>query len=824
MRSLRSAVLGAVVLIGLLDPARAAAQAGSTVTPDRLTYVVNKDLAGERWTITMNLASVDPPRLINVTGNVFRPGGGPPSFIWCQIRSDSSGSLGDPNSTFALRCYGTDACGSTATACAREDWRLIADRVEISASFFLPGGAGFKPASEAPKPFAISGAAAETPPAAPAQTGARGATLPPDATQFLVNKDIGATRWSISLNLVPSQPGEDPLDSETLIDRLNRGRIDNRILSVTGNVFPPGGGEPQFVFCQELADSQGDLGNPSSEFLFSCVGTDACDRTPEECAREEWRDIPDGERLPLPASFFLPDGGLPAPPLSDSDLIVIGRTSYPPAIVVGNYDGVSSLGVPAGACAVGQSCTASVGTCAQVTGRLVETEAGCGCQVDEVPPECILCGGSSSCGGECEYAAGGGTARGRCLPFSSTSSDCACFATDPENPATIGICGGSLNATCPENRCCADDPRDGCDPARGDEECAGVCVASGGCDPTDSSCGLCLDQRGANGGQCGGGVLEPSQDCCADTGFCESCFCESGATCVTDGANDRCCPTSAPLYCPINNLCIPDGGDCCPNGKYCGVGYECAQDDQTCCPTAQPWFCERNSICVPEGAVCCTGTTFCPGGQFCANDGSCIPAGQVACGRDGFYCGPGQICVPVGDGFRCETPTDECPNGLFCDDGYVCTTNPDGCCLADLPTVCGDSCFAAGASCCDNGTVCGAGFTCTSVEDYCCPVDTPYLCPGTDVCAPDPRQCCGDGRYCTEAGFVCTIDPDYCCPSDTPVLCPNRRDCAADLSLCDGVALGQVSKVMREPEVPAGANRASPALTDGTAMRPSRAR
>jgi len=65
-----------------VHPSRASAQAGSTVTPDRLTYVVNKDLAGERWTITMNLAAADPARLINVTGNVFRPGGGPPS---CRI-------------------------------------------------------------------------------------------------------------------------------------------------------------------------------------------------------------------------------------------------------------------------------------------------------------------------------------------------------------------------------------------------------------------------------------------------------------------------------------------------------------------------------------------------------------------------------------------------------------------------------------------------------------------------------------------------------------------------------------------------------------------
>lgn len=140
------------ILASLLLPGLAMAQAGSTVTPDRLTYVVNKDLAGERWTITLNLASVDPPRLINVTGNVFRPGGGPPAFIWCQIRSDSTGSLADPNSVFSLRCSGTDGCDSTATSCAREDWSLISDRVDLPASFFLPAGVSFAARQSADSP------------------------------------------------------------------------------------------------------------------------------------------------------------------------------------------------------------------------------------------------------------------------------------------------------------------------------------------------------------------------------------------------------------------------------------------------------------------------------------------------------------------------------------------------------------------------------------------------------------------------------------------------------------------------------------------------
>lgn len=816
-RVVPASIFWAILACPLVMPARVCAQAGTAVTPDRFTYIVNKDLAGERWTITVNLASVDPPRLISVTGNVYRPEGGPPSFIWCQIRSDSSGSLSDPDSAFALRCYGSDACSSSATACARTEWRLIAERVDIAAGFFLPGGAGFRAGEASPRESRRDGAAAALhltpgPAAAPAQNPSRGATLPPDGSQFLVNKDVGSLRWSISLNLVPSLPGTGPLDSQTIIDQVNRGRLDNRLLSVTGNVFPPDGGEPQFVFCQELSDSRGDLADPASEFVFSCVGTGACERTPEECSREEWRDIPGANRLVLPAGFFLPEGGLPPPPLSDPVLIVIGRTSDPPSLLVSAFDTTTSQGTAAGGCAAGQPCSVPVGSCPAVTGRLVDDGSGCACLIEDVPNECILCdGGSSSCGGECQYSVRGRTARGRCLPFSSSSTDCACFATDPSNPATIGICGGSLNATCPEGRCCADDPRDGCDPARGDGECAGICVDSGGCDATASQCGICVDQRGATGEICGGTELEPGQDCCADTGFCTNCFCEAGATCVSDASADRCCPTSDSLYCPTSNLCIPDGADCCPNGNYCGAGYECTPS--VCCPTARPWQCVTTPTrCGPEGLVCCDSGGFCPSGQTCGSDGrSCIPAGLVDCGN-GNSCGPGQLCVSSDDGLFCDTPTRQCPNGNRCPAGSVCSSAGESCCPEDTPIRCGAGCFATGVSCCDTGAVCAPGYTCTSDPSTCCPVERPFLCPGSRTCTADARQCCGDGRACND-GFVCTIDPDRCCPAEAPLLCPNRVTCQSDLSLC-GRAPGALAAPFSAAE-PAGSRPASPSLGTG---------
>ena len=141
-------VIGSV-FVALLAPALVRAQSGSTLTPDRLSYVVNSDVGAERWTINLNLASLDPQRSINVTGNVYRKGQSP-SFVWCQERADSTGTLDNPSSIFRLRCSGASACGGTATGCARNQWSIIADLVEIPASFFLPArGNGIARASAA---------------------------------------------------------------------------------------------------------------------------------------------------------------------------------------------------------------------------------------------------------------------------------------------------------------------------------------------------------------------------------------------------------------------------------------------------------------------------------------------------------------------------------------------------------------------------------------------------------------------------------------------------------------------------------------------------
>jgi len=513
-RFVRSATLAIVALLGTLD-ARAQSPAGSTLSPDGRSFLVNKDLGNERWTINVNLYGNDPGNVINVTGNIFRADGGPASFVTCLVRSDSDGTLTDPDSLFRLSCSGSDACTTTAEACARDAWTPIADDVSVPASFFLPpGGIGafLFPASGAshsalaragwspPRALAVERGVAErlaawarvaytsfrawmvqqrgadflAPRTALAGgTSSRGATLTLDRYNFLVTKDVGAERWSISYAFEPSISAE--------------GLVVDRFLSVTGNVYQPDGSPPSFVYCTQRADSTGTLSDPTSEFRFSCSGASACAATASECAETGWSLISDDIRLQ--ASFFLPVGGLPATPTSDPEIVIIGRTSDPPAIIV-PID-ASSLSAPdaagpAGTCNNGAPCSvATLGSCEDVPGVVVElSTGGCGCGVDEPDPSCIGCGGGATgqCGGDCAFAAGGATARGTCLPFDYESEECACFAIASGSEQTVQGCGGVIDVSCPDAGCCANDPRGSCDPQEGLVECPGICVPGGtGC-------------------------------------------------------------------------------------------------------------------------------------------------------------------------------------------------------------------------------------------------------------------------------------------------------------------------------------------------------
>ena len=363
----RIAALAVVAVLAARD-AHAQAPSGSTLSPDARSFLVNKDLGNERWTINVNLFGSSPADIINVTGNIFRADGGPASFVTCLVRNDSTGTL---------------------------------------------------------------------------------------------------------TSLTPTISDE--------------GLVVDRFLSVTGNVYQPDGSPPSFVYCTQRADSTGTLSDPTSEFRFSCSGASACASNASECAETGWSLISDD--IPLQASFFLPVGGLPATPASDPEIVIIGRTSDPPSIVVpidaSSLTAPDAAG-PAGTCNTGAECILPIlGSCLDVTGSVVELESGgSGCAVQDPDPSCIGCGGGATgqCGGDCAFPVAGATARGTCLPFDYESEECACYAIEAGGEQTVQGCGSVIGVSCPDAGCCANDPRGSCDPLGGLVDCPGVCVAGGaGC-------------------------------------------------------------------------------------------------------------------------------------------------------------------------------------------------------------------------------------------------------------------------------------------------------------------------------------------------------
>lgn len=109
-----------------------------------------------------------------------------------------------------------------------------------------------------------------------AQAGPRlsGLQITPDLKTVLVNKDVGAERWAISLNADGT---------------------------VTGNVFLRDGSPPTFIWCEELVELRTD-----TEMTLSCFGADPCVAAP--CDVDEWEFIAD---VPLPISFFEPPTSQP---------------------------------------------------------------------------------------------------------------------------------------------------------------------------------------------------------------------------------------------------------------------------------------------------------------------------------------------------------------------------------------------------------------------------------------------------------------------------------------------------------------------------------
>ncbi|MBY0279956.1 hypothetical protein K2Z84_31860 [Candidatus Binatia bacterium] len=527
---MRSAAFFLLLLTSILgNVARASGQtAGVTMTPDRLHLLVNKDLGAERWSISMNLSANDPTRIVSVTGNVYRSDDETVSFVHCAARPDSTGSLSDASSAIRFTCRGMGGCTGNALGCARSAWTPLTRDVSIPASFFLPPGGRGGSGSSASAPSErlarllrdvwreLGGAVRTVAPrdAAAQSTTLAAATLTPDLLSHLVLRDRDDARWSIAFNVVR--------------DDTRAGGF--KPTSVTGNVFR-GSDAPAFVYCVPRSGSPVTLEDPTTELHFVCLGTSGCETNAEECA-SGWSTISDD--AVISAGFFLPPDGRGTPPSSDEKLLLVGGASGLPSIASDGYKGSGT-----GSCDDGAACEVDrIAGCEDVQGRLIEVDGVCRCYVSPVASACFRTGTETvskpripaACGDACSFEVGvpaedrtNGTRRvanGVSLPLEADSPNCYCHANPPGRIRGVESCGGAEGTPCAGDRCCVDDPRDGCDPLAGDAACAGICI-----DPSENpslDAPTCAKHTTASQ-FCGDGLIQGNEVCDPATSPAPTC-------------------------------------------------------------------------------------------------------------------------------------------------------------------------------------------------------------------------------------------------------------------------------------------------------------
>ncbi len=256
MRVATAALAMAVVASLAAD---ALAQSGLQISPDGKRTLISKDVGSQRWAITLNADDG------TVTGNVFAAGGGRPSFVWCSETNRDGGNI-----TFA--CSGADPC-PLAPCPTADEWDFIAE-ASLPTSFFQPrqetSADAAEVRAEAPDGHVQGGGAQR-------QSGVQPSV---DGKRILISKDVGDQRWVIVWNE----------DDGTL----------------TGNVFFPGGGDPQFVWCIRR-------GQDGGQIQFTCHGADRCAAPP--CTRDAWSKIAD---VVLPVTFLEPSSQIASNELADS--------------------------------------------------------------------------------------------------------------------------------------------------------------------------------------------------------------------------------------------------------------------------------------------------------------------------------------------------------------------------------------------------------------------------------------------------------------------------------------------------------------------------
>lgn len=252
----RTALRVSLLLIAIVVGAsadEASAQRGVQQAPDGRSWLVGKDVGGERWAISRDVEDG------TVVGNVFRSDGSPPQFLWCWPQSTAD----DP---VRLRCSGTTGC---------DEWTDLGE-IELPASFLAP-----PTTCEAATSAAVATAAVAAEPAGSALR------MTPDERRILISKDVAGLRWALTYDA----------------ERLGFGS-DHAPARLTGNVFDPAGGPARFVSCAVEERNQ--------NVKLRCSGADACGCAP--CGDGAWTPLPD---VVLPASFLnerrCPAAGAPRP-------------------------------------------------------------------------------------------------------------------------------------------------------------------------------------------------------------------------------------------------------------------------------------------------------------------------------------------------------------------------------------------------------------------------------------------------------------------------------------------------------------------------------
>jgi hypothetical protein len=229
---------------------------GLQITPDGKHTLISKDIGPERWALSTT------GDVATVTGNVFSSSGGDPAFLWCK-RTGSDGNPDPYAEQIDFACEVAANCDSP--TCPNGQWHP-AGAVTLPGSFFLPRTSSGATAGASSASVEGLAATATDPPSALQVT--------PGSAATLVSKTVGGQRWSIARNA----------DDGT----------------VTGNVYAPGGGDPQFVFCTFVSSD----GNPDPAAVlltYSCSVAQRC--TGETCAVSDWSFY---SSVTLPGSFFRP--------------------------------------------------------------------------------------------------------------------------------------------------------------------------------------------------------------------------------------------------------------------------------------------------------------------------------------------------------------------------------------------------------------------------------------------------------------------------------------------------------------------------------------